>query len=36
MLILLAALMFVVAIVFSMLGMGGGVLFTPIQVLSRH
>ena len=29
---LLAVLMFVVAIVFSMLGQGGGVLYTPIQV----
>ncbi len=30
--ILLAVLMFVVAIIFSMLGQGGGVLYTPIQV----
>ncbi len=32
MLIILAILMFLVAIVFSMLGQGGGVLYTPIQV----
>ena len=32
MLIVLAVLMFVVAVVFSMLGQGGGVLYTPIQV----
>jgi len=32
MLILLAVLMFLAAVVFSMLGQGGGVLYTPIQV----
>ena len=32
MLIILAILMFVVAVVFSVLGQGGGVLYTPIQV----
>ncbi len=32
MIYLLAGLMFLVAIVFSMLGQGGGVLYTPIQV----
>ena len=32
MLIILAILMFVVAMVFSILGQGGGVLYTPIQV----
>jgi len=32
MLIILAVLMFVVAVVFSVLGQGGGVLYTPIQV----
>ncbi len=32
MLIVLAVLMFVVAVVFSVLGQGGGVLYTPIQV----
>lgn len=34
MLIILAVLMFVVAVVFSVLGQGGGVLYTPIQVWS--
>lgn len=29
---ILAILMFIVAVVFSMLGQGGGVLYTPIQV----
>ncbi len=32
--LLLAALMFVVAVAFSVVGQGGGVLFTPIQVWS--
>ena len=32
MLIILAILLFIVAVVFSMLGQGGGVLYTPIQV----
>ena len=32
MLIILAVLMFVVAVVFSVLGQGGGVLYTPIQI----
>lgn len=32
MLIILATLMFLVALVFSILGQGGGVLYTPIQV----
>jgi len=33
-LIVLAVLMFMVAVVFSMLGLGGGTLYTPIQVWS--
>ena len=32
MLTILAVLMFLVAVVFSVLGQGGGVLYTPIQV----
>jgi uncharacterized protein len=31
---ILAAIMFLVAVVFSMLGQGGGVLFTPVQVFA--
>ena len=34
MLTMLAAVMFVVAVLFSMLGQGGGVLYTPVQVWS--
>lgn len=33
MLIVLAAILFAVAVLFSMLGQGGGVLYTPVQVL---
>ena len=32
MLVILAVLMFVVAIIFSMVGLGGGILYTPVQI----